>query len=191
MIKSIALITALAISVPVSARQTATNNPAPDLTAQFPIGKDSLCKLVEPGEAIFSTMLQYDQKEARWIGSDDLAIEGLNLPAPQIEETNPEIGEIAITATIHMPSGTTWNGMPLAAITSGYLMREESDGYDWRSFTFNMPAAELQLKLANIGHSYPISPDYQVVSDDDAFCPSTVQIQGRGAQSIMQCGTGC
>ena len=191
MIKSIALIAALAISLPVSTGQTPANILALDLTSQFPVGKDSLCKIAGPGEAIFSTMLQYDEKTSRWIGSDDLAIDGLKLPTPRIEETNPDIGETAITATIHMPRGTVWNGMPLAEITSGYLMREESDGYDWRSFTFNMPASALQSKLLKFGYTYPISPGYRVISDDDAFCPSTVHIKDRGKQSIMQCGTGC
>lgn len=162
-----------------------------EMSPYLPLGQESLCRLDWQGEQILGNLLIYDENTPAFIGKDAFPLPNGEKITPVIErEFSRHTLETTTVATVNLPKGVSWYGLPLARVNTGILQRDESDGYEWREFTIGMPAVKVRQTLRSIGEDVPISPLYRIIEAEDR-CSGTAYLEDKGSSSVLHCGWGC
>ncbi|WP_395636945.1 hypothetical protein, partial [Sphingorhabdus sp.] len=95
------------------------------------------------------------------------------------------------SASVVLPSGTTWHGLKLSRITAHWYLPPDADSSYSRSINFLQSPREVQNVLSGLGFNAPLHPDYSELPDTYNSCGGGMSIQKIPGGSSLSCGWGC
>lgn len=161
------------------------------------VALDSTLKFADPTECVAEgtlekVYLKLDKAMENGGGSYTVKLDEYDETLPVYASVKKDSEGIeSRSASVMLPTGTTWHGLKLSRITTEWFLPPDTDSSYSRTVNFLQSPQELQNVLNRLGFNAPLDPDYSELSDTYNSCGGGMSIRKIPGGSSLICSWGC